>query len=77
MDILVVTLELVLAREAVIAIVLAPRHWAWELELLGAGAMLDCIVAHEIGPSFAGEWTNLLHAVECRTPCFLEMASFV
>ena len=39
--------------------------------------MLDCIVAYEIGPAFAGEWTKLLHAVESGIACFVEMASFV
>ena len=55
MDVLVVALELVLAGEAVVAIVLAPEHWARVLELRGAGAVLDSVVAYEIGPSFAGE----------------------
>ena len=55
MDVLVVTLELVLAGEAVVATVLAPKHWAWVLELCGAGAVLHSVVAYEIGPSLAGE----------------------
>lgn len=69
--------ELVLAGEAVVAIVLARQHWAWVSKLLGAGAMLDCIVAYEIGPAFASEWTKLLHAVVSGIACFEEMASFV
>ena len=49
------TLELILARKAVVATVLTPKHWTGKFEFLRAGAMLDSIVTYEIRPSFAGE----------------------
>ncbi len=77
MDVFVVALELVLAREAIAAAVLAPKHRARVLEFLRAGTVLYRVVAYEIGPSFAAERINLLHAAECCIARFLEMVSFV
>ena len=69
--------QLILARKAVVAAVLAPNHGAWVLELLRVGAMLDRVMADEIGPSFAGEGADQLDAAECCIACYVEMASFV
>lgn len=76
-DVLVVALELVLTRKAVVPTVLAPKHGTRILEFLGACAMLDCVMAYEIGPPFACEWTDQLYAAECFAARFVEMASFV
>ena len=76
MDVLMMARQLILAREAVAAAVLAPNPGAWVL--LRVSAMLDGVMADEIGPSFAGEWADQLDAAECRrTAYFVEMASFV
>ena len=69
--------QLILAREAVIAAVLAPNHRT-RVELLRVGAMLDGVMTEEIGPSFACEGADVLNAAECCfVAFFVEMASFV
>ena len=70
-------LQLILAREAVIAAVLAPNHRA-RVKFLRVGAMLDGVMTEEIGPSFACEGADVLNAAECCFAAFfVEMASFV
>lgn len=60
MDVLVMTLELVLARKAVVATVLAPKDRAWELILVEAGAMLGLVVALEVPKALGNDMTILL-----------------
>ena len=56
----VMALELVLARKAVVAAVLAPDHGAWELLLLRIGAMLDLVVASKVAKVLGYYLTVLL-----------------
>ena len=51
--------ELVLARKAVVAAVLAPDHGAWELLLLRIGAMLGLVVASEVAKVLGYDLTVL------------------
>ena len=54
------TLELVLARKAITAAVLAPGHWAWKLLLVRIGTMLGLAVASEIPKVLGDDLTVLL-----------------
>ena len=56
----VMALELVLARKAVVAAVLAPDHWAWKLLFVRVGAMLDLIMASEVAKVLGYDLTVLL-----------------
>ena len=56
----VMALELVLARKAVVAAVLAPDHGAWELLLVRTGAMLGLVVASEVAKILCNDLTVLL-----------------
>ena len=55
-------LELVLARKAVVAAVLAPDHGAWELLLVRIGAMFVLVVASEVAKVLGYDLTVLLEA---------------
>ena len=55
-------LELVLARKAIVAAVLAPDHGAWELLLVRIGAMLGLVVASEVAKDLGYDLTILLEA---------------
>ena len=59
-DVPVMALELVLARKAVVAAVLAPDHRAWELLLVRVGAMLVFVVASEVAKVLSHDLTVLL-----------------
>lgn len=60
MNVPVMALELVLARKAVVAAVLAPDHGAWELLLVRVGAMLGLVVALEFAKVLGHDLTILL-----------------
>ena len=60
MNVIVMALELVLARKAVVAAVLAPDYGAWELLLVRVGAMLGLVVASEVAKVFGNDLTFLL-----------------
>lgn len=56
----VMALELVLARKAVVATVLAPDHGAWESLFVRVGAMLGLGVASEVAKVLGHDMTVLL-----------------
>ena len=56
----VMALELVLARKAVVAAVLAPDLGAWKLLLVRIGAMLGLVVASEVAKVLGHDLTVLL-----------------
>ena len=60
MNVFVMTRELVLARKAVVAAVLAPDHGAWELLLVRIGTMLILVVAAEVAKVLGHDLTVLL-----------------
>ena len=58
--VLVVALELVLARKAVVATVFTPRDGAWVLFLVGASTMLGLVVTSEVTKGLSSGMAVLL-----------------
>ena len=65
MDVLIMALELVLARKAVFAAVLAPEYRAWKSLLVRVSAMLGLVVAFEVTEILEDDLTTLHETHVC------------
>ena len=59
-DVLVMALELVLARKAVVAAVLTPEHGAWKLLFVRIDAVFGFVVPFKVPKALGDDWTVLL-----------------